>query len=74
MVLMRKMLEKVAIPPAAAPTEFPPPIFSDAASVFVFLCFCGALLQITLGGHIYSGFRLKHLSSRKNQADWAIDG
>jgi hypothetical protein len=56
MVMMRKMLEKVEIPPAAAPTEFPPPIFAAAASIFVFLYFCGALLQRTLGGHICSGF------------------
>jgi hypothetical protein len=29
MVMMMKMLEKVEIPPAMIPVEFPPPIFAD---------------------------------------------
>jgi hypothetical protein len=36
MVLMRKTLEKVENPAAAAPTEFPPSIFIVDASLFVF--------------------------------------
>jgi hypothetical protein len=56
MVIMRKTLEKVEIHSAVIPAEFPPPIFDVATSVFVFLCFCGALLPRTLRGHIYSGF------------------
>jgi hypothetical protein len=37
MVMMMEMLEKVEIPPAAAPAKFPPPIFIDSS--FVFWCF-----------------------------------
>ncbi len=32
MVMMVEMLEKVEIPPAAAPKEFPPPIFATLSS------------------------------------------
>jgi hypothetical protein len=52
MVLMRKTLGKVEIPPSAAPAEFRPPIFDFVTFIFVFLYFCDALLQRTLGGHI----------------------
>jgi hypothetical protein len=38
MVMMLERLEKVEIPPAAAPVEFPPPIFAGSDSVLVFLC------------------------------------
>ena len=65
MVMMRKTLEKVEIPPTAAPAEFPPPIFAAAASVFVFRCFCGAPLQRTLRGHIDSGFLGQNTSVRE---------
>lgn len=75
MVVMRKMFEKVEIPPLeAAPAEFTPPIFAIAASVFIFLCFHSALLPRTLGGHIYSVFRSKYIDGRKNQAIWMING
>jgi hypothetical protein len=56
MVMMMKTFEKVEILPAMAPVEFPSPIFIVAAFVFVFRCFCGALLQRTLRGHIYRRF------------------
>jgi hypothetical protein len=49
MVMMRKTLEKVEIPPTTAPTEFPPPIFAVAASVLEFRCFRGTSLEETLG-------------------------
>ena len=52
MVMMMKTLERVEIPPAVIPAEFPPPIFSAAASVLVFLSFYDALLPRTLQGHI----------------------
>lgn len=74
MVLMRKTLEKVEIPPTAAPAEFPPPIFAIAASVFAFLSFCGALLQRTLGVIYIVVFMSKYVSSRKNQANRTIGG
>jgi hypothetical protein len=44
MLFVRKTLEKVEIPLAAAAAEFPPPIFVVAATVFVFLCFYDTLL------------------------------
>ena len=56
MVMMVEMLEKVEIPPAAAPAEFPPPIFAGSGSVLVFRCFCGALLEDASGGPLYRGF------------------
>jgi hypothetical protein len=62
MVLMWKTFEKVEIPPAVAQAEFPHPIFVVAASVFVFRCFCGALLEETLQGHIYRGFMSNRVS------------
>jgi hypothetical protein len=52
MFLMRKTLEKVEIPPAAAPAEFPPPIFPAIGSIFVFRCFYDALLEGTWGSYI----------------------
>jgi hypothetical protein len=55
MVLMWKTLEKVEIPPAAAPMKFPPRIVLVAASIFVFRCFYGTLLEETWGV-IYIGF------------------
>jgi hypothetical protein len=55
-VIMRKTLEKEEIPLAVAPVESPPPIFSTAASVFVFMCFYGARSTRSLEGDIYSGF------------------
>jgi hypothetical protein len=58
--MMVKTLEKVEIPPtaapAAAPTEFPPPIFIGSSSVLVFWCFCGALLEEAWGSPLYRGF------------------
>jgi hypothetical protein len=56
MVMMMNTLEKVEIPLAVIPAEFPPPIFSTAATVLVFLSFCDALLPRTLRDHIYSDF------------------
>jgi hypothetical protein len=56
MVMMMKMLEKVEIPPVAAPAEFPPPIFVGFSFVLVFRCFCGALLEEAPGSPLYRGF------------------
>ena len=53
MVMMVETLEKVEIPPAVAPPEFPAPIFTGSGSVLVFRCFYGALLDETLGGGSY---------------------
>jgi hypothetical protein len=68
-----KTLEQVEMPPAAAPVEFPLPIFYVAASVFVFLCFCAAPSREPSGVIYIVGFRSKYAISRKNQAIWAID-
>jgi predicted lysophospholipase L1 biosynthesis ABC-type transport system permease subunit len=43
------MLEKVDIPPAVAPAEFPPQVFAAAASILVFLSLGGSPLKETLG-------------------------
>jgi hypothetical protein len=52
MVMMLEMLEKVEIPPVAAPVEFPPPIFAGSGSVSVFLYFRRDLLEEASGTHI----------------------
>jgi hypothetical protein len=56
MVMMVDMLEKVEIPPAAAPAEFPPPFFTGSTSVLVVECFCGALLEDSPGIPFYRRF------------------
>ena len=68
-----KTLEKVEIPPAAAPAEFPPPIFAAAASVFVFRCFYGALLKETLGDIYIGVFRSNEVGWLKIEANQTVD-
>ena len=45
MVIMMKTLEKVEIPPAVIPAEFPLPIFTAAASVLMSLSLGGSLFE-----------------------------
>jgi hypothetical protein len=46
--MMMETLEKVESL-AAAPTEFPPPIFAGSDSILVFWCFCSPLLEKASG-------------------------
>jgi hypothetical protein len=54
-VMMVEMLEK-EIPPAVAPEEFPPQLFTGYVSVLVFWCLCGALLPRCAGDPFYRSF------------------
>jgi hypothetical protein len=72
MVMMVETLEKVDIPPAAAPAEFTPPTFSGCSYVLMFPCFCGAFLEEASGSPLYRGFRSDGVSGRKNQVNWTI--
>jgi hypothetical protein len=56
MVMTVEMSEKVEIPPAVAPMEFPPPIFAGSSSILAFRCFYGALLEEASGSPLYRGF------------------
>jgi hypothetical protein len=65
MVMMRKTLEKVEIPPAATPAEFPPPIFAAAASVFVFRSSAVVSSRELFGAIYIVIFRLKYIGGEK---------
>jgi hypothetical protein len=54
MAIVVKTLEKVYIPMAVAPVEFPPQIFAGFDSILVSRYFCSALFKEALG-HLYIG-------------------